>query len=191
MFILYILILLVLLSIVLFPYENVAICRIKAVRRIAALCRERNINFKVINPAYPFSKNKRNQFDFIIRIDNTLIPVKFFSATERKNTIILDCSGKMCIEGKYKEPLSRDGQKKISTIKRYDSLPTMKISKKIIGKRYRCFPVFLNEPAFERVLFRDKSGNISNFYDGTHLAAGCNFVDRNVLADLIEMYKSR
>ncbi len=191
MFVIYILIFLGILSVVLLPYERVAICRIRAVRRIAALCRERNINFKVINPAYPFSKNTRNEFDFIIRIDNTLIPVKLFSATETKTTMILDCSGKICIEGRYREPLSRHGQKKITTIKRYDSLPTMKISKKIIGKRYRLFPVFLNEPAFERVLFRDKCGNISNFYDGAHQVAGCSFVHRGVLADLIEVYKNR
>ena len=67
----------------------------------------------------------------------------------------------------------------------------MKISKKIIGARYTCFPVFLNEPPFERVLFRDDSGNISTFYDNTHKVAGCNFVDSGVLADLLEVYKSR
>ncbi len=191
MFVLHILIFLVLLSIVLLPYERVAVSRIRAVRRIAALCRERNINFKVINPAYPFSKNSRNEFDFIIRIDKTLIPVKLFSATERKTTMILDHSGKICILRKYREPLSRDGKKKISTIKSYDSLPTMRISKRIVGERFRCFPVFLNEPSYETVLFKDNLGNVSNFYDGAHKVAGCNFVDKSVLVDLIEMYKSR
>ena len=191
MFVIYFLIFLALLSIVLLPYERVAICRIRAVRRIAALCRARNINFKVINPAYPFSKNSRNEFDFIIRVNNTLIPVKLFSATERKTTMILDHSGKICMVRKYREPLSRDGKKKISTVKTYDSLPAMKISKRIVGERFRCFPVFLNEPAFGMVLFKDNLGNVSNFYDGAHKVAGCNFVDSSVLADLIEMYRTR
>ena len=191
MFVFYTVILLALLSIVLFPYERVAISRIRAVRRIAAICRERNVNFKVINRAYPFSLNKRNEFDFIIRVNKTLIPVKLFSATERKTTMILDQSGKICIVGKYVEPLSRDGKRKVSTVKRGGSLPSMKISKKIVGERFRCFPVFLNEPAFDRVLFKDNLGNISNFYDGAHQVKGCNFVDSGVLADLIEMYKKQ
>ena len=146
MFILYILILLGLLSIVMFPYERVAVCRIRAVRKIAVLCRERDINFKVINHLYPFSRNKNSTFDFIIRIDNTVIPVKFFSATERKTTMILDNSGKICIAGKYRDPLSRSMEKQFKTVKRYDSLPVMKISKKIIligdgkkKKHYLCY----------------------------------------------------
>ena len=189
MFFVYILICFLLICIVLWPYERVAILRIRAVRRIAALCRAKNINFKVINHAYPFSKNSRNEFDFIIRIDKTLIPVKLFSSTERKTTMILDGLGKICIVRKYREPLSRDGKKKVSTIKSFDRLPTMRISKKIVGDRFRCFPVILNEPAFGAVLFKDNSGNVSSFYDGSHKVAGCNFVDSNVLADLIEMYK--
>ena len=191
MLVLYIIILFFTLFAVLFPYERVAVSRIRAVRRIAALCRARHINFKVINRAYPFSKNKRNEFDFIIRIDKTLIPVKLFSATNKKSTIILDASGKTCVVEKIREPLSRDGKAKTTTSKKYGRLPNMKISKKIVGQRFRCFPVFLNEPSFERVLFKDNLGNVTNFYDGTHEVAGCNFVDRGVLADLIEVYKSR
>ena len=190
MFALYIFVFLLIFAIVLFPYERVAFCRIKAVRKIAALCKERNINFKIMNRVYPFSKNKRNEFDFIIRIDNTLIPVKLFSATDKKSTIILESSGKMCIMEKHIEPLSRDGKKKVTSIKNYGRMPNMKISKKIVGERYRCFPVILNEPSFCKVLFRDASGNVSNFYDGAHEIAGCNFVDRGVLADLIEICKN-
>ena len=191
MFVIYILVLLLLCSVVLFPYERVAFYRIRAVRKIAALCKERNINFKVMNPLYPFSKNKRNEFDFIIRIDKTLIPVKLFSAVNKKSTMILDRAGKTCIVERHREPLSRDGKKQITTTKSYGRLPNMKISKKIVGDRYRCFPVLLNEPAFEKVLFRDNLGNISNFYDGTHEIAGCNFVDRDVLSELIEIYKGQ
>ena len=185
------LIFLAIISVILFPYERVAFCRIRAVRKIAVLCRERKINFKVINRAYPFSTNKRNEFDFIIRIDKTLVPVKLFSATDRKSTIILDSSGRTCIIGRHREPLSRDGNKKITTTKAYSKLPNMKISKKIVGERYGCFPVFLNEPSFDKVLFRDASGKVSNFYDGAYEVAGCNFVDREVLADLIEVYKGK
>ena len=67
----------------------------------------------------------------------------------------------------------------------------MRISKKIVGQRYRCFPVILNEPAFQNVMFKDNLGNVSDFYEGTHTVVGCTFVDRRVFADLIEIYKNR
>ena len=69
--------------------------------------------------------------------------------------------------------------------------PYMKINKKMVGDRNTCFPVFLNEPSFSKVLFKDDKGEISNFYDGNHRVAGCNFMDKTVLAELISMYENK
>lgn len=191
MLIIYILILLILLVLVGMPYERVMLSRIMAVRKIERLCRERDINFMVINRAYPITRNKKNEFDFVFRIDKTVVPVKFFSATEKKSTILLDRSGKICTVSQYKKPLSRDEKMQVKTVKKYGSLPNMKINKKMVGERNTCFPVFLNEPSFSKVLFSDDKGDISNFYDGNHRIAGCNFMDKIVLLDLISMYENK
>ena len=188
MLIIYILILLSLAALVAIPYERVALGRISAIRKIKKLCRARDINFMVINRAYPITLNKKNEFDFIFRIDKTVVPVKFFSATEKNSTILFDRSGKICTVSQYKKPLSRNGKAQVKTVKRYGKLPNMKINKKIVGERNTCFPVILNEPKFSKVLFRDEKGQISDFYDGDHLVAGCNFMDKTVLSELISMY---
>ena len=188
MIVIYFLILLVLLALVAIPYERVVFGRIAVVRKIKKLCRERDINFMVINRAYPITHNKKNEFDFIFRIDKTVIPVKFFSATDKNSTILLDSSGKICTVSQYKKPLSQDGNIQIKTVKKYGKLPNMKINKKMIGERNTCFPVILNEPKFSRVLFRNERGEISDFYDGNHRVAGCNFMDKTVLSELISIY---
>lgn len=191
MVILYLLLVLCLAALVAYPYERVALKRFLTVRKIARLCKERNIKFKVINRAYPFSKNKRNEFDCILRIGKTVIPVKFFSAVDTEATIILDSSGKICIRRAYREPLCRDKKRKDRVIKKYGRLPSMKIGKSIVGDRYTCFPVFLNEPRFASVLKRDEKGNISDFYDGSSKIAGCNFIDSDTLPALISLYTDR
>ena len=188
MLVLYILTLLLVISLVLWPYEKIVASRIITVSKIAKRCRKRGINFKVLNRAYPFSKNTRDEFDFILRIGNTVIPVKFFSSSWGKSAVVLDPSGKICTFRKYVMPLSRDGKKKIKTVKNYQKMPNMKISKKIIGDRYRCFPIFLNEPRFESVLYRNADGTVSNFYEGAYKIAGCNFMDGEVFGELIGAY---
>ena len=185
MLLFYILLLLLVLSLVLWPYERVMLERIITVFKISRLCRKRDIKFKVLNRVYPFSFNTSNEFDFILRIDKTVIPVKFLSSTWGGSTVIFDHSGRMCTVRKYVMPLSRDEKKKIKTVKKYQKIPNMRISKKIIGERFRCFPIFLNAPSFENVLYRDERGNISSFYDGAHKILGCNLVDFDVLETFV------
>ena len=191
MFAFYILILLFVLSLVLWPYEKTVLSRIITVFKISRLCRKRDIKFKVLNPAYPFSSNTRNEFDFILRIDSTVIPVRFLSSTWGRSTVILDHSGRMCTVRKYVMPLSHDGNKKIKTVKKYQKIPNMKISKRIIGERFKCFPIFLNEPSFENVLYRDERGNISSFYDGAYKIVGCNLMDFDVLKTFLMANKNQ
>ena len=191
MLIIYFLILLSVLSLVLMPYKRVALGRIFAVRKIKKLCRERDINFKIINRAYPITRNKKSEFDFIFRIDKTVVPVKFFSATDKNSTVLLDRSGKTCTARQYKKSLSRDGSIPLKTVKKYGRLPNMRINRKIVGERNTCFPVFLNEPKFSRVLFRNERGEISDFYDGNHRVAGCSFMDKDLLLDLISVYDDK
>ena len=187
MIVIYFLLLLSLLALAALPYERVALGRIFVVRKIKKLCCERDIKFMVINRAYPIVRNKKNEFDFVFRIDNTVVPVKFFSSTDKNSTLLLDRAGKICIVSRYRKPLSLDGKLQVKTVKKYGRLPNMKINKKIIGERNTCFPVFLNEPTFSRVLFRNEGGEISNFYDGNDRVAGCNFMDKTILAELISM----
>ena len=185
MLIIYFLILLSLFALVALPYERVVLGRIAVVRKIKKLCCERDINFMVLNRTYPIAHNNKNEFDFIFRIDNTVVPVKLFSANDKNSIILLDSSGKMCTVSKYKKPLSRDGKPQVKTVKKYGRMPNMKINKKIIGERNTCFPVCLNEPSFSKVLFRNERGEISSFYDGNYRVAGCNFMDKTVLSELI------
>ena len=191
MLIIYVLLLLSLLALVGMPYERVVLGRILATRKIKRLCQKRDISFMVINRLYPITKNKKDEFDFAFRIDKTVVPVKFFSATDKNSAILLEQSGKTCTLFQYKKPLSRDGKKQIQSVKKYGNLPNMKINKKMVGDRNTCFPVFLNEPSFSKVLFKDDKGEISNFYDGNHRVAGCNFMDKAVLAELISMYENK
>ena len=191
MLIIYLLFLLFLLAFVCMPYERVVLGRIFATRKLKKLCQKRDINFMVLNRLYPITKNKKNEFDFVFRIDKTVVPVKFFSATDKNSSILLEQSGKACTLCQYKKPLSRDGKTQIKSVKKYGNLPNMKINKKIVGERNTCFPVFLNEPSFSKVLYKDDRGEITNFYDGNHRVAGCNFMDKTVLADLISMYESK
>ena len=126
MLLFYILLFLLVLSLVLWPYERVVIERIITVFKISRLCRKRDIKFKVLNRAYPFSSNTRNEFDFILRIDKTVIPVKFLSSTWGGSTVIFDHFGRMCTVRKYVMPLSRDEKKKIKTVKKYQKIPNMR-----------------------------------------------------------------
>ncbi len=169
-------------------YERVAITRFITVLKVKKLCRERSIKFMVINKAYPFSKNQRNEFDFILRIGRTVVPVKFFSAISKSDTIIFDRTGKICFVRRYKRPFESDKRKMVKTVKTVKKMPVMRISKKAVGERDTCFPVFLNAPSHNAVLLRDERGNISNFYDGPNRVLGCNFLDSKTFLELIRVY---
>ena len=172
------------------PFVRVVVRRFLAVRRISKICKDKEINFKILNHRYLFSSNNNDKFDFILRIEKTIIPVKFFSATDRRSTIILSQSGMLCIRKKIREPIGKDGNKSFRVVDKQGNFPSMRIEKKIIGDKMKCFPVFLNEPPFESVMLYDKTGNLSDFYDGFEKVAGCNFVDFSTFRELlIYIYK--
>ncbi len=186
----YLLLILCITALVAFPYERIAVKRFLTMKKIARLCKEKNINFKIMNRVYPFSKNKRNEFDCIMRVGKTVIPIKFFSATDSRSTIIFDRSGKLCISRSYRKPISKADKAEYKTVKHYGKLPSMRISKKIIGERYRCFPIFLNEPSFRQTLMIDESKRIHDFYDLNEKVAGCNFISADTLPELLSIYTS-
>ena len=191
MIIAYILLLLLFATLISWQYERVALRRIFALRRIRKICREKNIKFKVLNHAYFLSSNMNNKFDFILRIEKTVIPVKFFSSLDKNSTAIIDQAGKIHIRRKVRELLGRDGKAEYRSWENIQDLPYMMIEKRIIGERMKCFPVFLNEPPYGTVFYSDTSGGISEFYDVSKQVAGCNFVDARTFEDLITLYMNR
>ena len=191
MIIAYLLLLFLLATLVLWQYERVALYRILALRRIKRICRERNIKFKVLNHTYFLSSNKNSKFDFILRIEKTVIPVKFFSAVDKRSTVILDQAGKIHIRRKVRELLGKDGKANYRLWEKTEGLPYMRIEKKIIGEKMKCFPIFLNEPSYENIFFAYANGEISEFYDVSKQVAVCNFADSRTFEDLITLYINR
>ena len=72
MLIFYLLMLLAVISLIFWQYERVVIARIITVSKIAKLCRKRDINFKVLNRIYPFSKESTV---FPLRLRSTKNPM--------------------------------------------------------------------------------------------------------------------
>ena len=187
----YILLLICVVSLIIWPYERIAFKRILTVHRIARICDKRGIKFRVLNRAYFLSSNQSNKFDFILRIEKTVIPVKFFSAVDKNATIILSQSGKISKRSKVRDPFGRGKNKNYRSIEKTSELPYMRIEKKIIGERFKSFPIFLNEPSFETIFFMDDKGEISEFYDVSKQVAGCNFVDGKTFEELLTLYTER
>ena len=191
MIIAYMLLLLLIVTLVLWQYERVALYRILAIRRIRNICHERNIKFRILNHTYFLSSNKNSKFDFILRIEKTVIPVKFFSAVDKNSTVILEQSGKIHIRRKVRELLGKGGRANYRLWEKTEDLPYMRIEKKIIGEKMKCFPIFLNEPPYDNIFFADTDGQISEFYDVSKQVAGCNFADSRTFEDLITLYFNR
>lgn len=185
---LYLFVILCLAVLISWQYERIVITRIITVIKIKKLCSKRGIKFILINKLYPFSKNQRNEFDFVIKIGRTVVPVKFFSAISKSDTIIFDRTGKICFIKRYKKTFESDQRKMFNIVKKVKKMPVMKISKRAVSNRDTCFPVFLNAPSHNTVLLRDEKGNISNFYDGPNRVLGCNFIDCETLLSLIRVY---
>ena len=64
----------------------------------------------------------------------------------------------------------------------------MRISKKIIGNRYKCYPVLLNEPGFASLKLADEKGGLCDFYETGGKIAGCNLIDAKTFLDLVLSY---
>jgi len=185
---LYLFVILFLAALLFWQYERIAFTRVITVFKIKKLCRERGLKFKVINRVYPISKNQKNEFDFIIKIGRTVVPVKFFSAISKRDTIIFDRTGKICFIRKYKRVFDSDKKQMAKTVKTVKKMPLMRLSKKAVSERDTCFPVFLNAPSYNTVLQRDERGNIANFHDGPNRVLGCNFLDTKTFLELIRVY---
>ena len=123
-----------------------------------------------------------------MRIEKTVIPVKFFSAVDKSATVILEQSGRIHIRRKVRELLGKNGKANYRLWEKTDSLPYMRIEKKIIGEKMKCFPIFLNEPPYETIFFADSDGQISEFYEVSKQIAGCNFADSRTFEDLLTLY---
>ncbi len=188
---LYIIVILCLAALVLLPYERIVLSRIFTVMKIKRLCRKNDVDFKIINKFYPFAKNLKNEFDFLLYIGRTTLPVKIFSAHYSTDTIIFDRSGKICIVRQYREPLSHNGRKKTKTVRKVKKMPSMRLNKKLIRTSGYCFPIFLNAPANKKVLIADERGNLSSFYDGAYKIEGCSFMEMKTLAELISMFDEK
>ena len=73
-------VLLCLAALVLWPYIRIVLFRILALLKIKKACRDNDVEFKLLNKAFAFSSNDKNNFDFLIYVGRTTVPVKFFSS---------------------------------------------------------------------------------------------------------------
>ena len=180
-----------LLVLIFWQYIRVSLSRVRLFRKIKALCEENGIAVKLINGSYFLAKNTNDSFDFLLKVGNTVIPVKFYSALTKTSVALIDPSGKICIRDYYRKALSKSGKREGKVIKKYAKLPSMKIKKNIISKNYTWYPVFLNEPAFSSVKVSDKSGEVREIEETDALVAGCRWLDRDTLVSLLVLYATR
>jgi hypothetical protein len=184
----YIILLLAVLSLIFWQYIRAALARIRTYRFIKKVCVANKIDIKLMNGSYAVSKNKNDGFDFILKIGNTVLPVKFYSALSTRDTAYIDPRGRVCVRGIYRKPLSRSGRPEGQAVKRFYALPSMKIRKDMISKNYTVYPVFLNEPAFKAVKLLDKAGKTTDIFDTNGVVAGCRWLDKDTLISLIAAY---
>ena len=187
----YIILLIAVLCLIFWQYIRAAISRIAAYREIRRICNENDIDIKLLNSSYAISKNKNDSFDFILKIGNTVLPVKFYSALSTRDTAYIDPRGRVCVRGIYRKPLSRSGRLERQGVNRFYKLPSMKLRKDIISKEYVVYPVFLNEPAFSAVKVVDKGGKNTDILDTNGIVAGCRWLDRDTLLSLIYAYSQK
>lgn len=188
MIFLYLLLLLLILSLELWQYERVAIKRACTLIRVKRLCKKKSIKFKLINPFFAFSKNSRDEFDFMLKIGKTVIISKFYSALDTHSIAMIEPTGKICVKRKVREPLLREEKRKYRIVQEISSLPSMKAKKDMISKRYTCFPVILNEPEFSSLVIKEPSGELKEVFDSNILVGGCRWLDANTFISLIEVY---
>ena len=179
------------LSLIFWQYIGAALSRIATYREIKRLCQAGKIDIKLMNGSYFTAKNKNDGFDFILKIGNTVLPVKFYSALSTRDTAYIDPRGKVCVRGTYRKPLSRSGRPEGQAVKRFYRLPSMKIRKDFISKKYTIYPVFLNEPPFRSVKLVDKLGRSTDLYDTSGIVAGCRWLDKETFISLVYAYASK
>ena len=97
-------------------------------------------------------------------------------------------SGKITVRRKRRELLGNNRNGLYRIVEKTESVPYMRIEKNIIGDKFKCFPIFLNEPPFETIYTVGKNGELCEFYDASGRVAGCNFMDSKTLEELIAIY---
>lgn len=187
----YIILLLAVLCLIFWQYIRAAISRMATYHEVKRICHANKIDIKLMNSSYAISKNKNDGFDFILKIGNTVLPVKFYSALSTRDTAYIDPRGRVCVRGIYRKPLSRSGRPEGQAVKRFYKLPSMKIRKDIISKNYTIYPVFLNEPPFKSVRLIDKAGKNVDIFDTNGVVTGCRWLDKDVFISLIYAYASK
>ena len=187
----YIILLLAVLCLIFWQYIRAALARIRTYTFIKKVCNANKIDIKLMNASYFAAKNKNDGFDFILKIGNTVLPVKFYSALSTRDTAYIDPRGRVCVRGIYRKPLSRSGRPEGQGVKRFYKLPSMKIRKDIISKDFTIYPVLLNEPAFKAVKRVDKDGKTTDLYDTNGVVAGCRWLDKNTFFSLVVAYAKK
>jgi len=176
---------------VFWQYLRAAAFRIITYLKIKKICRAGKIDIKLMKKGFAFSKNKNDSFDFILKIGNTVLPVKFYSALSTRDTAYIDRRGKVCVRGIYRKPLSRTGKPAWRPVNRFYRLPSMRIRKDIISKNYKIYPVFLNEPAFKTVKVVERPGKSVDINETNLVVAGCRWLDKDTFISLIYAYAAK
>lgn len=183
---LYLLVLFAIIGLLALPYEKIIIKRIIITKKIRKICNSNDIKFKVINRFYPFSKNTRDKFDFLMRIGNTVYPIKLYSARNPSATLVIDPSGDAIVREKVREPLSRDGKRSNKILERKIIVPKMKIKSNTISKRFECVPIYLNEPSYSTVLISDGQGSYESSSKRNIRICGCYWMDKFEFAYMVK-----
>jgi hypothetical protein len=97
-------------------------------------------------------------------------------------------SGKITVRMKRRAFLSNTDAGRYKLIEKTDSIPYMRIKKDIIGDRFKCFPILLNEPPFETMYSINEKGELCEFYEASGRVAGCHIMDSKTLEELIAVY---
>lgn len=155
-FILYIFVILLLLAAVFLPLERIVLKRVIFATKLRKICDKNNIKFKVINKFYAFSKNTNDKFDFLMRIGDTVFPIKYYSAKNKDSIFIITSKGKGLVRQERIDPFCRGDNKKTKIVDRAVKIPEMKIRSDMIGKKFGCEPIFLNEPSYSGIMIKNR-----------------------------------
>ncbi len=186
MVVLYIFLLLLVVSLVLWPYIRIVFLRWHIVHKLEKLCRKGDMELEILNNKYAFAKNERAEFDLVITVGSTVIPIKLYSSFMPHSVLYFDATGRGQIRQKCREPLSADGERAERVIKQATKLPIIK-ARRETPKKVKLFPVFLNEPSFDSVRLCDASSQ-KELLGTEHLACGAHWMRASMLLSLLNSH---
>lgn len=167
-----------------FPYIRVAYRRLMFIRGLREYCLKEDIKFRLLNKFAVCSSNTNQNFDFILRVGKTAIPVKFYSAVHPHSTLIMGRAGKACERRKVRDVLPRTGEAENKTLNYGKSLPRPRIKKAWIGDRHTCLPVVLNYPQYASVMTESGDGVITEA-DSSTTVSGCRWLSSREFMSLV------